>query len=176
MKTTSRCSAEDVIQERFLAPRVLHFGSEYAFWECNTAIASEIYPAGMPNNFDDNPKIRDFRFQYLADPTRSQYNMWKRAVAAYAECLLTKESDKLVAISGVAKDLGCLGGLGNYVAGLWKDHFIFDLLWHCGISSVGTRPLKYRAPTWSWASLNGSVQFRRLVPLPPTPSGESSGN
>jgi hypothetical protein len=93
-----------VVQERFLAPRVLHFGSEYAFWECHTTAASEIYPAGMPDSLVvTNPKIHWFRD--LTDPTRDAYIYWNKAVAAYSGCLLTKESYKLVAISGVAKDL-----------------------------------------------------------------------
>jgi hypothetical protein len=109
----------------------------------------------MPDHFNEtNPKISDSRFQNSAEPTRDHFMMWNKVVAAYSECLLTKESDKLVAISGVAKDLVSLGGPRDYVAGLWKDHLIFDLLWYCPALDfdpnafiVGTRALQYRVPT-----------------------------
>ncbi|PMD12341.1 HET-domain-containing protein [Hyaloscypha hepaticicola] len=38
-----------VIQERVLAPRTLHFGSEYLLWECRHHRKSEIYPLGVPS-------------------------------------------------------------------------------------------------------------------------------
>jgi hypothetical protein len=37
-----------VVQERLLAPRVLHFGKYEAFWECHEDIYSETYPHGVP--------------------------------------------------------------------------------------------------------------------------------
>jgi hypothetical protein len=36
-----------VVQERLLAPRVLHFGREQLFWECHTMNACETYPDGL---------------------------------------------------------------------------------------------------------------------------------
>jgi hypothetical protein len=38
-----------VIQGRVLAPRTLHFGSEYLLWECCHYRKSEIYPLGVPS-------------------------------------------------------------------------------------------------------------------------------
>lgn len=37
-----------VFQERFLAPRVLHFGTWQMLWECATHDACEMYPMGLP--------------------------------------------------------------------------------------------------------------------------------
>ena len=37
-----------VFQERWLAPRILHFGSDQLLWECSELNASEAYPRGIP--------------------------------------------------------------------------------------------------------------------------------
>ena len=37
-----------VFQERWLTPRVLHFGSDQLLWECCELNASEVYPHGIP--------------------------------------------------------------------------------------------------------------------------------
>lgn len=36
-----------VVQERILAPRILHFGNHQMFWECNELAASESLPDGL---------------------------------------------------------------------------------------------------------------------------------
>jgi hypothetical protein len=38
-----------VMQERLLAPRVLHFGRDQLYWECAVFDASETFPEGLPN-------------------------------------------------------------------------------------------------------------------------------
>lgn len=37
-----------VLQERLLAPRVLHFGPEQLTWECKEIDCAESFPAGFP--------------------------------------------------------------------------------------------------------------------------------
>jgi hypothetical protein len=64
--------------------------------------------------------------------------------------------DKLLAIGGVASTIGIRS---EYLAGLWKDDLPRQLLWTTDgrIRGVHSRPRKYQAPTWLWASLNGKV-------------------
>jgi Heterokaryon incompatibility protein (HET) len=40
----------------------------------------------------------------------------------------------------------------TYLAGLWKADLLHQLRWWC--EKPGRRALKYRAPTWSWASMD----------------------
>lgn len=44
----------------------------------------------------------------------------------------------------------------KYLAGLWETDLARALLWYIGPnwSSVRSRPLPLRAPTWSWASID----------------------
>jgi hypothetical protein len=46
---------------------------------------------------------------------------WAKAIEMYCKTELTKESDKLVAISGIARSLTAMPNL-VYVAGLWQKY------------------------------------------------------
>lgn len=88
------------------------------------------------------------------------YQVWNDILESYARCALTNPSDKFVAISGVAKDFAKAID-DDYLAGLWRRNFINDLLWSAGPKygfdedfAPAVRPKVYRAPTWSWASLD----------------------
>jgi len=64
----------------------------------------------------------------------------------------------------------CLEGLDiedKYVAGLWKGDLCRGLLWRVPSQNEGAeiaddKPKPYVAPTWSWTSRNGPVEFRSL--------------
>ncbi|KAK3169916.1 hypothetical protein OEA41_009300 [Lepraria neglecta] len=56
------------------------------------------------------------------------YNFWDDTIEAYAIKDLTREEDKLVAISGIAKKVQDVVK-DEYVAGLWKRNMIYGLLW-----------------------------------------------
>lgn len=96
----------------------------------------------------------------------SMYLKWKHIIGAYTRCdALTKEPDKLVAVSGVAKAfskyLEC-----EYYAGLWDRFLLWDLLWD--VEGKRQRLQSYHAPSWSWASFDGE---NRWPPIPYMKSG-----
>lgn len=70
-------------------------------------------------------------------------------------------SDKLVAISGIASEYAKLLAGDTYIAGVWKDTLPFGLLWgrEGWAEDARPRPPAYRAPSWSWASVDCPVQF-----------------
>ena len=41
-----------VVQERLLSPRILHYGRNQLFWECQELFACETYPQGLPGRSD----------------------------------------------------------------------------------------------------------------------------
>lgn len=77
-------------------------------------------------------------------------DQWSLILYEYSRRALTFEPDRLIALSGTAKMaksvLKC-----EYYAGLWQYHLIRDLAWYT--IDPGVRPNPYRAPTWSWASV-----------------------
>lgn len=65
-------------------------------------------------------------------------NTWRQLVADYTQREITVESDKLVAISGMARVFGKVFSMlsedwdnttPSYLAGLWRDNIHQDLLW-----------------------------------------------
>ncbi|KAK4452592.1 hypothetical protein QBC34DRAFT_422797 [Podospora aff. communis PSN243] len=74
---------------------------------------------------------------------------------------LTMASDKLRAFSGLAERAHRAVG-GTYLAGLWPNGIKRSLLFHILLSEdhkPAPTNTEYRAPSWSWASLDCPVQF-----------------
>lgn len=153
-----------VIQERIMSRRILHFGRRQLFWECHGLNACETYADGIPNflfptmegAFAMKPEYQALDRTSETPLRRRQF--WYRILSAYTSCHLTREEDKLVAISGVAKSFQASFGGWEYVAGLWREHLISDMCWSIP-NGLGRRPKLYRAPSWSWASIDGEIQF-----------------
>ena len=72
---------------------------------------------------------------------------------------LTYTSDLLPAVSGLAAIFQRSFAAGdNYIAGLWYQDFAQGLLWLVNDSSTTSKAiLDYWAPSWSWASIAGTV-------------------
>jgi hypothetical protein len=167
-----------VVQERMLAKHTLYFGKEQVFWECAQLTASETCPEELlstifgirqPTMKVGNPlfSITDSETP-MVSPRPCQPALdnlmafWRRMVNAYARCELTKPNDKLVAIAGIASQLEPRIK-HTYHEGLWGYNMVSELMWSVsgcrqanGEPSV--RPPGRKAPTWSWASIDGLVR------------------
>ncbi len=154
-----------VTQERLLSPRVLHFASNEIAWECCEREASEVYPTSIPST------LWSTAFKRLPQPTEAGldssqhsrtalYDQWYAILEAYSASDLTKDMDRLIAFAGVASHFQALG-CGAYVAGLWRDNLASELLWQVRTFCRGRRPGAYCAPSWSWASVRGTVTMER---------------
>ncbi|KIM97205.1 hypothetical protein OIDMADRAFT_57839 [Oidiodendron maius Zn] len=148
-----------VYQEQVLAPRVIHFGRRQVFWECQVAAASQAFPHGwIPTHAIQNLKRK------ISIPTTLQANsapeklylQWQTAVRDYTHRNLTYDTDKLPALSGLAEVFKHHLN-DEYVAGLWKNNLLYDLLWHGSGNFKET--VSYLAPTWSWACIDGPITF-----------------
>lgn len=76
---------------------------------------------------------------------------WNDMIWQYGPRKLTRASDKLPAISGIASLFAEKIG-EEYLAGLWRNQLIETLVWQ---SLSFRRVSEYRAPSWSWASGDG---------------------
>lgn len=91
-------------------------------------------------------------------------NYWRaRILAPYSGRLLTKSTDKLVALAAVASRLHSEFGL-TYLAGLWKDDLIKELLWWVRppLRNEKHDPIyqeRFFAPTWSWISVDAPMSW-----------------
>ncbi|KAF1970674.1 HET-domain-containing protein [Bimuria novae-zelandiae CBS 107.79] len=145
-----------VMQERFLATRMVHFTDAGLVWECRTTAATEAYPIKVPDalwHFHDR-RNRFWRTEFTEDDAA-----WSVLISDYSKCELTFGKDKLVALAGLVSALEARGlARGRYWAGMWEADLPYCLLWTRGAIDKGKwpdpRPSTYRAPSWSWASLD----------------------
>ncbi|KAL6863563.1 HET domain-containing protein [Trichoderma novae-zelandiae] len=124
---------------------------------------------------------------------RTPYRRWRDIVSEYSQRSLSRRKDRLSAVSGLAKLVreglpgdqnGEDGGYAEeYLAGLWKREFHFDLTWAAqhpnsepGIDNGSIKmdaeereetkeDAKFRIPSWSWASVEAPVKFEFDRPL-----------
>jgi hypothetical protein len=159
-KNVSNCALNKrgwVFQERMLAPRVLHFCRDQLFWECRKHVACEQYAFGVPSVFYYNLPATTLKANkaYLQRDNTSWYKLWDDFVMAYTQTSLTYPDDKLIALSGVVKMVRSMVH-DVYVAGMWRKNLAQQLLWAC--AGPATRPSVYRAPSWSWAAVEGHIR------------------
>ncbi|KIL86233.1 hypothetical protein FAVG1_10630 [Fusarium avenaceum] len=153
-----------VFQERFLSPRILHFGERQLAWECHQISALEMFPRRVPPGLIHGSRS-DIANDILTPevPTNAKLlefcRSWEQIVANYTRTDLTFNKDKLVAFSGVAKTIEVARG-DVYLAGLWKSVFISQLAWTRARDDIVYHPRELssgRAPSWSWLSVDGDV-------------------
>jgi hypothetical protein len=82
---------------------------------------------------------------------------WHTIVHLYSRGRLTCSSDKLVAISGIARVIQ-ERSKDQYLAGLWRRQMEIQLCWFAYINWQA-RPKAYRAPSWSWASVDSACYY-----------------
>ena len=91
-----------------------------------------------------------------SDHPSPAHAVWQRALSSYTHASLTKSEDKLVALGGIASELSPNISDG-YIAGLWKKQMATELFWYADLDTVSSRQKQYRAPSFSWASVDGAV-------------------
>ncbi|KAL2194453.1 heterokaryon incompatibility protein-domain-containing protein [Corynascus similis CBS 632.67] len=156
-----------VVQERFLSRRTLHLAQGQVFWECDEGPACETYPTGYPAAvFDENRLERwpGFGPDFSIRRARFSRELWPEIVRRYTRGRLTRDTDMLVAIGGLARIITEHFGQNQYVAGLWRERLEEQLCWsYAGlVRGRGRRIVPYTAPTWSWASLKGAEVAARI--------------
>ena len=152
------------LQERYLSSRILEYKRLQLKWTCTTVFLNpEKVSEYLDGWFDD---VEDT--VALADPDDDAPAIWRKMVYAYTLRSLTVNTDRILAISGVAEVLG-RSIEGGYWAGLWESDLPLGLMWKSTPADVeysktnsGTlrsRPEEYQGPSWSWVSINSIANY-----------------
>jgi hypothetical protein len=116
-------------------------------WECISSSRCECGGLDRENINTLRPNI------FGGDAARNIEEQWFEVVQQYSGLNASHPSDKLPALSGIAEQfhekLKC-----DYLAGLWHNHLLRGLTWIVADGNKACRQSQYRAPTWSWASLD----------------------
>ncbi|KAL0936934.1 uncharacterized protein CTRU02_209150 [Colletotrichum truncatum] len=160
-------------QERMLAPRILHFTKRQLIWEClegfkfeASGIQEKKIGRGQTDLDFNKSKLQPYITRAFDPPINLGINeakpkdilkrvrVWQQCVDEYSKRHLTIPSDKFPAISGIAAIINHDGKMGQYLAGLWSNHVAAGLAWGRQ-NNILAHPPSYRAPSWSWASVDG---------------------
>ncbi|RYP14630.1 hypothetical protein DL765_006245 [Monosporascus sp. GIB2] len=162
------------LQERFLSVRMLHFTRTQIYLECEREIFSEDNRRDMYNavKAGEPAMYSHFLDSYLFK------HRWQRLCSLYSNRSLTVPSDKLPAMAGMAAHFAWSSEqekVGHememspmkprcYLAGIWlREDSVDQLCWSLDDGlGAGARPPEYRAPTWSWAALDGPIRWEEV--------------
>ncbi|RSL49472.1 hypothetical protein CEP54_012406 [Fusarium duplospermum] len=151
-------------QENLLSARTLNYEDKHTIWRCSTI--SNLNDGWLRTGnllpyagFESVPKVLCPRSAIKAteetehsDERPDLFQQWHGLLEEYSRLELSISSDKLPAISTIATRIGSALG-DEYLAGIWKSRLPQDLLWHGNHNCP--RPKEYRAPSWSWAAIDG---------------------
>ncbi|KAI1323938.1 hypothetical protein F5Y16DRAFT_325901 [Xylariaceae sp. FL0255] len=172
-----------VLQERMLSPRILHFTDTQLFWECFQQQACETWPHGLLGldlKTHDGPERLPCKQQNKSksedekkDSLRKLHKQWRLLAETYSKCGLTVQTDKLVAISALARRFATYFE-DDYIAGMWRLSLENDLVWIKNVPDPDPPPTApYVAPSWSWMSASGISGVRMSGGLNGTSGGYS---
>ncbi|KAK0719191.1 heterokaryon incompatibility protein-domain-containing protein [Lasiosphaeris hirsuta] len=157
------------LQESLLSRRILIFSRRQVYWSCLNSFGG---CGGNIANLTDRtiPGIQSLvdgiypAGSLIDQPTWAQ---WGVIVKDYTERKLGRDGDKLWAVSALAQHIFAMsqkrGEDPVYAAGLLVDWsnpgtWLPQLLWYPE-TEMSRRPSVYRAPSWSWASIEGPARI-----------------
>ena len=153
--TSPLASRAWIFQELYLAPRILHFLESQIYWRCLAGSKSETFPNGLL----DAPVWDKIDFEENRREGIPLSHSWECVIKFYSRCSATVSTDKLIALSGIAKFFE-VEIADQYIAGMWKGYLDTMLNWKVSDPvTVRPRPTPYRAPSWSWASIDSAVDY-----------------
>lgn len=187
------------LQETLPSQRVLVLGLREMYWFCN---AYERRASTFESKRKREPGDYEIEIYGPVTPEKvtSQdlqkrpFNFLYHTIAKYSNRQLSFPSDRVPAISGLARLLeteyltgqgsdsaatGDGGGV-DYLAGLWRQDLFHGLLWRnnhwrsdgYGFSKPDDLMMKFSAPSWSWAAWEIEASWRRHIRYEGPSAGE----
>ncbi|KAF6815761.1 heterokaryon incompatibility protein [Colletotrichum plurivorum] len=168
------------LQEDIMSTRKLIFGVSMIHFQCSSSNLQENNFAGFkarlkgPDILERNKSLQDLLNIKSSASFSTLYTFWEELLSTYSRRALTRESDRLPAISGIAKVCSDILGDDTYLAGFWKGDIPYCLMWYLfpqlndeylidldqlaqELRQKPNHPSSYIAPSWS------SVRLRNMA-------------
>lgn len=177
------------MQETILARRTLYFHHSEMVWQCQSLIDcecgrsfnrydSDTTSSTVPQSYEADTDILEFLevcsglLRYSGKPlslvssVESAFVEWRHGIVPlYTTKKLTRQSDKLPALSGLASKISeylkSQGHDNQYLAGIWRGDPL-GLLW--SVSEIDHGYLfdgdESRAPSFSWVSVSTEIHYK----------------
>ncbi|KAK7937826.1 HET-domain-containing protein [Apiospora aurea] len=143
-------------QEALLSPRRICYARDSMRWYCRSAQCYRMNLRKKDNLFT-NDTYEGLHAAIPCIPGRPMPAL-EEIAKEYSRRAMTNSSDKLVAISAIAKTIAVGHGY-TYLAGLFKESLPINLCWMTDEGLPKPRPKQYRAPSWSWAAVDATIRF-----------------
>ncbi|KAI0112495.1 heterokaryon incompatibility protein-domain-containing protein [Nemania sp. FL0031] len=159
------------LQERYLARRILHYGTGQMIWECGDLRAAEdgdfesvvedqlgrLRRSAALSTTVFNARKRDV--DGATETPEHRHMEWYAMIEDYTSRDITRDSDRLPALLGLRVALESKAE-DSYLAGIWLKGLLEGLVWCTALSNKPlARPHGFTGPSWTWASVKGPVQF-----------------
>ncbi|KAK3291002.1 heterokaryon incompatibility protein-domain-containing protein [Chaetomium fimeti] len=142
VQTRGWCFQEEILSNRYVA-----FSRQEMQWSCratSTCQCGSLDHGESTGPLRQAPSIQD-------DP----FGFWAEMLPFYTQRNLSYPHDRLPAISGLARTIQrCTSA--DYVAGIWLQDLKRSLNWKLQ-DDINTCPSTYRAPSFSWASIDSPI-------------------
>lgn len=165
------------LQEHILSPRFLSYG-RWPTWRCRKATWTDGgYYHSSSNMRDDTETLENRLVDMIFDETTQSedcspgfdvfrmtqlYQAWYALVHDYSKRKIGHSCDILPAIGGLAAEFSRLTG-HQYLAGLWDKNILHDLMWFTKVREWSRRTPEWRAPSWSWASVDAVITYGKIT-------------
>jgi len=162
-------------QEGWLARRVVQFSTDGVSFTCRTDSGDEepeLSSTDVSATTAINSNPYDIHYYYPAagyaiNPKKLDiFFDWPQIVEEYSARKLTKDSDRLPAISGIARRFQ-QDSDAFYLAGLWSYGLVESICWYSPLSPR-RRPSQPRGPSWSWVAIEGAIRHPKSISLKST--------
>ena len=121
-------------QERLLAKRLVHYTNRELVWECRSSAWCEC--GQLDRTISEKgrfPTSISFKARYAQvveyGSDRDRMELWLSVIDQYQSRQISKQSDRLPALSAIAQQVNRSEIMGNYIAGMWVDWLMASLLW-----------------------------------------------
>lgn len=152
------------LQEMLFSGRRLQYRANQTSWSCYCSETltqhCDGWIGGGRNTFTNYSDVSELflntmgilRKENSLPPRATVLSTWYNLVQLYTQRKLTYSTDRLPAISGIAREFGSVLG-DQYVCGLWKSDLPSGLVWsHIGRWNYASGAKSGRGPSWSWAT------------------------
>lgn len=163
------------LQESILSNRLLHYTTDELMWDCNETRRCECGNSVGASDVSENYNALLRRLDIPVSDVEEWriWMLWQGFVETFSLRRLSFEPDKLPALAGLAEQyVGHLqqrfGRKPVYLAGLWDVFLLRQICWSVQYSRMSwrpdgqykpKRPKEWRAPTWSWCSVEAPIKI-----------------
>jgi hypothetical protein len=112
--------------------------------------------------FDENSQSDDYSPGFDVFRMTQLYQAWYALVHDYSRRQIGRPCDRLPALGGMAAEFSRLTG-HQYLAGLWEKNILHDLMWFTKVREWSRWTAEYRAPSWSWASVDSVITYGKVT-------------